>query len=278
MLISYWKIIVIMIVFMNKTLNGVLSNMNEPPEELKSLPIAHLTSLKVLEKIRNGEPLQPKTRGNLETPLIYFSYGGVFHRYGKGEIIYKHTLESLPIAFVFKPKFFKKLSHFYPYDTGAAHTYEEYYEEMCNFSKYELPNNSNSERAIAVKVVYYFYGNNRNYIKTEPLEEFHELHKAEMQDMQILLNFLNASIKGVDRRQNKIECLGKESIGLSELSDDLLWIAYPEIRYQLIRQMFSTQKELKEFRYRDYHKIPLSDIQKTIENEAQEMIIKHYLD
>ncbi|WP_146034060.1 hypothetical protein, partial [Nostoc cycadae] len=148
------------------TLNEVLEKLESPPRDVIALPIAHLTSARSFGEIIDDEAFKPTRCAVFERDLLYFSYGGVFHRYGQ-----EPTSEAtkLPVAFVFKPTLLEKIDYLFPYDTGAAYKGLYNNQELCNFDKYQVVNHGGYE--LPPKLVYYLYGNNQNYILGEVVKE-----------------------------------------------------------------------------------------------------------
>ena len=231
---------------MEKTLNLVLSKIQDPKLP-PPLPIAHLTSVGYLQKIIDGNfTLKPQFCKVFERELLYFSYGGVFHRYGS-KPIQKDENEAtyLPIAFVFKPELIKNMACFYPYDTGAAHEdmYGDCYsKEMQNWEKYKVDNDGNFQ--LPSKIVYSFYETNKNYGNSQPVQEFNKEHESIMEPMQQLLKFLKSRLQGVDHRKNAIECQTSKPILLNnEIYEYIMWIGCPR---ENVEQVFEMCEKINE--------------------------------
>lgn len=214
------------------TLDYVLKNRLDPcPSTIKPLPIAHLTSARSFNQIRADEAFKPQKCDVFNQKLLYFSYGGIFHRYGPHST---QDATKLPVAFVFKPTLLTKIDYLFPYDTGAANK-GLFNEEICNFDKYRISSGNNqSLQALAPKLVYYFYNSNENYIKGIPAVQFINDSISQIEVMQNLLSFLSLDLTqdGVDHRHRAMECQSNTEWRIADIIQDILWVGFPNYRIE----------------------------------------------
>lgn len=205
-------------------LNQALDSLPCPPigakKLLRPLPIAHLTSVESYEKIVECYALKAQNCHVFKRKLLYFSYGGIFHRFEKEPT---GKAASLPVAFLFKPSLLARINYLFPYDTGAANKglYRRN-KDLRNFDKYKI-SNSGTGTELAPKLVYYFFGTNKHYLYGNVISNFK--HKYIV--LQNLFNFLSLSDPKVDQRHRSIECQSENSISLLELLKGLEWVGLP---------------------------------------------------
>jgi hypothetical protein len=210
----------------SRTLDEVLQELEPSPEELLSLPIAHLTTVNSFENIvNNGGILIPSFCNVFRSKMLYFSYGGIFHRHRQEPTSDKR---SFPVAVLFSPRLIERMNCFFAYDTGAAYhqRYHSWSSEFCQFEKYRIPNNHEQYR-LPSKLVYHTYGSNQNYLDGEVISEDKPI--LQIEPLQTLLSFLrdDMSCYNVDNRQRSIECQTSDVISLKIVFDDILWIGLP---------------------------------------------------
>jgi hypothetical protein len=205
------------------TLNEVLRELEPPPQEVLTLPIAHLTTVSSFENIiNNGGALQPSRCRVFDRELLYFSYGGVFHRHRQEPT---QETDVLPVALLFRHTVLDRMDCFFPYDTGAAYhqRYAYWSQKLSQFDRYQIPNNETYQ--LLSKLIHYTYGGNQNYTRGRAI-----LGENEPEPLITLLQFLNDDLTpyGVDHRKNSIECQTSSLIDLGEVFDDILWIGFPD--------------------------------------------------
>lgn len=211
-------------------LSKVLRELPSPLEledKILQLPIAHLTTLHSFERIvNNGGDLKPLKCDVFDCELLYFSYGGVFHR-PKQFVTNKPFW--LPVAILFTPKLLNQMNCFFPYDTGAAkkNFYGRWSSELSIFEKYRIPNGEENNE-ILQKLVHYTYGSNEQYLAGNALE-----NTAGDEPLLTLINFLKADLSqdntenNTDHRQHVIECQTSQVISLKNVFEDIIWIGLP---------------------------------------------------
>jgi hypothetical protein len=210
-----------------RTLNEILQGLESPLQEVLPLPIAHLTTVTSFENIvNNGGELIPSMCNVFNRELLYFSYGGVFHRHRQEPT---SNLLIFPVALLFSPRLLTRINCFFPYDTGAAHNriYDSWSDELSDFERYIIPNND-EQYTLPSKLVYYTYGSNQQYLKGKAVSNGQSMLQQE--PLITLLNFLGADLNryNVDHRQHSIECQTSNLISLQMIFDDILWIGLPK--------------------------------------------------
>lgn len=259
------------------TLNEVLERLNSPPTDVIALPIAHLTSARSFGEIIKDVAFKPTRCPVFEHDLLYFSYGGVFHRYGQ-----EPTSEAtkLPVAFVFKSTLLRKIDYLFPYDTGAAKKGLYNNEDLCNFDKYRVLNSGGYE--LPPKLVYYLYGSNKQYLLGEVVQEFHQQNNLLMKN---LLEFLQSNLceLGVDYRQRVIECQSTKQISLADILEDILWVGLPKLQLENLWLMCEIKQGepphvVERYTYEYNNARRPSEIASILENKAKEVIINRWLD
>lgn len=264
------------------TFDQILKKLPHVPTEEESkvipLPIAHLTSSRSFEKILEGSAFQPQFCNVFQCDLLYFSYGGIFHRYGE-----QPTQETtkLPVAFVFKPTLLRNIDYLFPYDTGAANKNLYNNQEMQNFANYRVSNNRGSE--LASKIVYYFYHSNEKYLKGKAVQEFNKLSLPLMEPMQKLLNFLQSDLCqfDVDHRQRAIECQSRQEISLKKVIQDILWVGFPDLMRNKFYEMCYVNGKPNYvpqcYFYQYYKARSPSSIADCLEDKAREAVFERHL-
>jgi hypothetical protein len=264
------------------TLDQVLEKLPPPPKEVQhrviALPIAHLTSVRSFDEILECVAFKPQHCNVFQRDLLYFSYGGIFHRYGAEPT---EEATKIPVAFVFKPTLLKKIDYLFPYDTGAANKGLYLDQELCNFDKYRVSNDGGYE--LPPKLVYYVYNSNEQYLQGEVVEEFNQQNNSLMEPMLKLLNFLQSNLcpSGVDYRQRVIECQSTQQISLAEVLQDILWVGFPtSIKQQFYRMCELNGKPTYIPKHYSYNYVKArrpSEITSILENEARKMVYDDYL-
>ena len=186
-----------------------------------ALPLGHLSKADQFKDIVDSGQLEPRFCNFFQKDLIYFSYGGIFHRHSA---LPTEDPMRFPIGFLFAPSLHKQIDDFYPFDTGAAvsgkfgsvispNTHQNILE------KYSFPGNRTKE--VPCKIVRCFYGSNRAYLGGSLLKTTISLPSHYQRSFEVLAH--NLSNLGVDHRQRMIECQAKENI---PLADKLIWVGY----------------------------------------------------
>ena len=213
------------------TLNKVLEKLSSP-NGILTLPISHLLSVRTFNKaIKNGA-LEPSYCNVFKRDLLYFSYGGVFHRYGQ---IPTNEVSILPVAILFKPSLLNRIDHFFPYDTGAAKKgrYSSWSDELMQWDKYRVFGRGDYETPS--KLVYYIYGSNEKYLTGQVLSESKLADSSHVEPLANLIRFLREDLTSdnTDYRQRVIECQATQRIDLREAYNDIVWIGLPKIKRSL---------------------------------------------
>lgn len=238
------------------------------------LPMAHVTSLQSFETIKSNG-LNPQLCDVFKTNLLYFSYGGIFHRYGQSST----NNAQYPVAFVFKASLISKIDCFFPYDTGAAKKGLYKNKELGNFKKYRVSNIDRNGEKLPMKLVYYFFEDNKNYIKGKIAEHF-SLDRDQPSVLNNLYNFLKNNDNKVDHRKRVIECQSTKSIELDELLESIDWVGLPETEKPKLRQLYRQRNIVNLppiFGYEDYVSRSPADIISKLEDKAKEHIKDRYM-
>ncbi|MFS0519085.1 hypothetical protein ACEYW6_30920 [Nostoc sp. UIC 10607] len=259
------------------TLNEVLKSLPPPKSSVIALPIAHLTSARSFNEIIRDVAFNPTHCVVFEERLLYFSYGGVFHRYG-----HQPTSEptNLPVAFVFKPTLLRKIDYLFPYDTGAANKGLYNNQELCKFDNYRIHNDGANS---APKLVYYLYGSSKNYLLGEVVRQ----SASQIELIGNLLDFLQTDLceSGVDHRQRMIECQSTQQLSLVNVLEDIIWVGFPK------PQMENFFKLIEIRQGQEPHIVPHiltspyeynkarrpSEIASVLEDEAYKKTIEYYI-
>jgi hypothetical protein len=210
-----------------RVLNEVLQELPSPPsDEILPLPIAHLTTVASFERIVNdGGKLKPSKCQVFNKKLLYFSYGGVFHRHRQEPT---QETDLLPVAFLFKPRLLDRMNYFFPYDTGAAYhrRYGSHSDELSQFERYRISNNKNEQYQLPLKLIYYTYGSNQNYLKGKA----NDSQNLQIEPFITLIKILNTDLTshGTDHRQYSIECQASRLIDLKKVFADIIWVGLPD--------------------------------------------------
>lgn len=220
----------------------------DPPEksqdQLMPLPIAHLSSVLSFEKIVSSAILKPQYCTTFNTDLIYFSYGGIFHRYENRPT---SDQNKMPVALLFKPTLISKVERAFPYDTGAARKeiYSSWSNELIQFERYQIL--CHEDYQLLSKYIYHIYGSNEKYLSSElllelPSETMKDLEQ-EAQDfitpLKTLIDFLKTDLTsyGVDHRQHSIECQTSKIISLRDFFQEIYWIGLPDKKFPLFLKL-----------------------------------------
>jgi hypothetical protein len=166
-------------------------------------------------------------------PLLYFFYGGAYYRPLEGVT---RNASELPVAFLFEPTILTKITHLYPFDTGAlasgrlGATGDRLKPNIKSFQV------SGSDVQAPARLVHYLFGNNEKYIygqlnpdtqtKPSPLPELYELMS---QDLTAI---------GTDHRQCCIECQTSDPI---DFGQNLAWLAFPEAEFETFVKLYRTR-------------------------------------
>jgi hypothetical protein len=284
------------------TLNHALEQLQSPPSnsDVLTLPIAHLTTAPSFKQIAETRELRTDNCKYFNRPLLYFSYGGVFHRHGRqvpsyepfGQDDSSSVEESFhaPVAILFAPNLLDKINCFFPYDTGAAHTgkYGSFNDSLSQFDQYKVSRVPSEElHELTSKFVYNFYNTNRQYLRgsvsTEVEDRISSLEPPLQQLLITLLNFLRTRLQGVDHRQRAIECQASESIPLDkEIFSKIIWIGLPDLfSWQDFREICGRlggePANIPDFDFYDFcsSREP-SQIAAVLESKAKDIIVKRY--
>lgn len=281
------------------TLNHTLENHPMECSVKLSLPIAHLTSGRSFMDIIDAQKLQPQYRREFGCNLLYFSYGGVFHRLNSSRNQDDQETTQLPVAFLFKPDLLNQIEYFFPYDTGAAvHNIfpSPWSDKLCEFDNYRICNDAHWH--LPSQLVCCLYGSHKHYLNGQAgygkgqlcipcLEHLSPLQKS----LTTLLEFLTTDFTKnpksfIDHRQWVIECQTSNPIILHEVFNNILWLGMPN-RYRqnfdnLCRQLCTQLEIPPTFPRNDFYpserwiKRP-SEICSMLEDKAHEIIKETYL-
>jgi hypothetical protein len=209
---------------------ATLNTLPDPNPFPASLPLAHTTVARWFGSIVDDGHLEPRLCTVFNETILYLFYGGLFYR--PSFVGASRDLYEVPIGFVFHPKLLERVSHFFPFDTGAMATGKFFHwsTEFGNFqSDYRAPGGSFRTPA---KMVHHLFGTNEDYLrhranpgcltKPEPLPKLYDFYTDDLQK------------KGCDHRQCVFECQIREPL---DLGTDLLWIGYPEQLGYLYRRL-----------------------------------------
>lgn len=282
------------------TLNHTLENhLMECPVKL-SLPIAHLTSGHSFLEIVKEKQLTPQHRKEFNGDLLYFSYGGVFHRLDSSRDKDNKETTQLPVAFLFKPDLLNQIEYFFPYDTGAAAKGKfpsPWSDVLRNFDNYRICNDSHWH--LPSQLICCLYGSHQHYLNGQAGSGNGELcipcseHLLPLQEsLTTLLEFLTTDFTKnpescIDHRQWVIECQTSNPIILHEVFNNILWLGMPD-RYRenfdnLCRQLCTQLNIPPTFPRNDFYpsarwiKRP-SELCSMLEDKAHEIIQETYLE
>jgi len=243
-----------------------------------SLPLGHLSKADQFKHIVHSEQLKPQFCNVFQKELIYFSYGGIFHRHSA---LPKEDPKGLPIAFLFAPSLLKQIDDFYAFDTGAAvsgkfgsaispHTHQNILE------KYSFPGDRTHE--VPRRLVQFFYGSNRAYLEGSLLEPTESLPSYYQRSFEVLAHDL--SDLEVDHRQRIIECQAKENI---PLADKLIWVGYHQsqelevIELKKLLRKVPRDLQFKTFPYTWHKRYTPNEIAGFLMKEVEETMIEIYM-
>ena len=212
---------------MTVPLQSTIESLPDPSELPPALPVAHLSIAKWFENIVQDGFLKPNQCKFFNKDLLYFSYGGVFHRTDK---LNTKDASISPIAFIFSHTLLEQLADYYPYDTGAAASgkYGSWSEELKKFDRYLVKGNSK----VPSKLVHHIYGSNEGYIQRNPMSSCGK----KPEPLPTLYQFLKDDLlnERVDHRKYAIECQFEKSVSLAK---HLLWVGYPESQTDVFRDL-----------------------------------------
>jgi hypothetical protein len=130
-----------------------------------------------------------------------------------------------------------------------------------------------------MKLVYYFFEDNKNYIKGKIAEHF-SLDRDQPSVLNNLYNFLKNNDNKVDHRKRVIECQSTKSIELDELLESIDWVGLPETEKPKLRQLYRQRNIVNLppiFGYEDYVSRSPADIISKLEDKAKEHIKDRYM-
>jgi hypothetical protein len=268
------------------TLNDVFQTWPSPSDQgISHLPIAHLTSLRSFRTTMSNteSELQPKHCNVFGRKLLYFSYGGIFHRYKKSPT---DDIDWLPVALLFEPELLEEIDWFFPYDTGGAHKrlYGDFNDDLIQFDTYRISINSSCN--LPSKFIHNVYNGNEQYLQGTASIEEKEIFQIE--PVATLVQFLrkNLTDDDVDHRQRAIECLTLRPISLENVFNrkQILWVGLPESErglgrlYSKLCTLSTTPRPIHNKYYYKYRRGQNPDeIAAILENEARK-IVENYLD
>jgi hypothetical protein len=270
------------------TLDSLLRELPPPPDRyrktVQALPVSHLTSARSFETIIDSGKLEARLCKVFNQKLLYFSYGGIFHRYGSRPT---NNAAEYPIAILFSPRLLSKIKFFYPYDTGAAseNKYgDRWSQELACFEKYRVLIDPRAD--LLTKLVYYTYGNNKSYVGRRGVSSTatrRRIDRAEGREpLRTLITFMSANLtsEGADHRQNVIECQAQASLGIGDVFKEIEWIGYPNNKRKSIYEFISRFKEPLDrmpetYAYDAYLKQPPYAISRELESVAR-TVVKRY--
>ncbi|AFZ60231.1 hypothetical protein H6G54_08350 [Anabaena cylindrica FACHB-243] len=253
-------------------LQDAIKNLEDNDQLPLALPIAHLTSANWLNQIAEEKmTLKPQYCKVFEKDLLYFSYGGIFHRPSPGKP------RELPIAFMFSPELLQHINYYYPYDTGAAASRkygENWSSELINFPKYCLKGDFNTPR----KLVRYIYGNNHQYLEGN----IQQITNSLPSPLQTIRDFLSLDLtsEGIDHRQCSIECQTETVVPLTQY---LLWVGWPQERLNEFKKLWRNSItedrpiQLPKIQTYNFHsRFDPKGIAAILEDRAKEAIVEDY--
>ena len=284
------------------TLNHALEKLPSPPnnDDVLTLPIAHLTTAPSFRQIAKTSELRTDNCKYFNSSLLYFSYGGVFHRHGRQDPSYEPFSQDdsssdeesfdAPVAILFDPNLLDQINCFFPYDTGAAHKglYGSFNDSLSQFDQYKVSGISSEElHKLTSKFVYNFYNTNRQYIRgyvsTEAQDRISSLEPPLQQVLMTLLSFFRTRIQGVDHRQRAIECQASESIPLDkDIFSKIIWIGLPDLFpwtefLEICRSLGGEPANIPDYDFYEFHSSRLpSEFTAVLESKAKDIIIKRY--
>jgi len=105
------------------------------------LPLTHVTKAINLEKIVNGQTLNPSKCKNFQTELLYTFYGRAAYRVGGDGAIRNEALS--PVCMVFNGELIERSHDVFPFDTGAYKNrmYKHHLGDELNLKDYAIGDN-----------------------------------------------------------------------------------------------------------------------------------------
>lgn len=233
------------------TLDEIFKQLSDPKKstdlaQILPLPIAHLFSARTFDEIIVNRALEPKPCKVFDCNILYFSYGGVFHRYDSNPT---NEATKLPVAILFNPQLLSRIDNFFPYDTGAAKArrYADWSDELTQWNKYQVSNYGSFYKVS--KLIHYLYGSNEKYLSGQPYSKVNFKECFPMEALKKLMEFLTTDLTkdGVDYRQRTIECQTSQKLDLTEIYNDILWIGLPDFRRDLYENLCNLRRPPSRF-------------------------------
>jgi hypothetical protein len=250
-------------------LDSALKSLPMPSKLPMAMPPAHLSIARWFEAIVNNGELEPRTCKVFGKDILYLFYGGVFYRTKDNPT---RNASELPIAFLFQPSVLNDFDCYYPLDTGAMATglYGDWKNRFDPFE--ERLRINGGDYSIPSQIVHHIYGSNENYL----IGELDSSLSTKLEPFPQLGAFLSddLSSRGVDSRQNRIECHKFRPLALGR---DLLWVGFPESHADIFARLYERTKPLVPecFPYASHKIIRPNEVAAMLEFKAREVINRY---
>lgn len=203
------------------------AKLEEAPQEIRPLPIAHSTVATNFGNIAGSNRLIPSQCNFFNKAILYFYYGVPF--YDNRQALSQNPLDA-PIAIIFTPDALLEVDRLVPFDSGAAISgwFRTITSNLGEIDNYCLDNEG---IATAPKLVHHLFGSNDAYLQ------------GTFRNGNCASEILNAIVKlyatdltgsGVDHRKYCIECQTFKDFDISKYIE---WIGFPEGQIETFRKL-----------------------------------------
>lgn len=230
------------------TLEQTLESLPSTNDWPMTLPPVHLSDARSFGLIVSKGQLEPSMDKVFKEKILYFFYGGVFHRTANRTT---RNIKDLPVAFVFDPSILTSFVRYYPFDTGAlaAGMFGTWGKRLIPFEERFKVNAR--DFTVPSRIVHHIYGTNDRYL----LGKYDSDLKSKPDPLPLLFDFFSADLSsnGVDHRQCIIECHSNDPVSLAK---GLLWVGFPDCMTEDFVRLFElTKPSIPEYFQYDSHTI-----------------------
>jgi hypothetical protein len=232
----------------SSNLEQTLESLPCPSDWPMTLPPVHLSEARSFGLIVSKGQLEPSMDEVFKEEVLYFFYGGVFHRTANRT---SRNIKDLPVAFIFDPSVLTSIVRYYPFDTGAlaAGRFGVSGKPLIPFEERFKVNGG--DFTAPSRLVHHIYGSNDRYL----LGDYATDLNSKPDPLPLLCDFFSAdlSANGVDHRQCIIECHSNKPISLAK---GLLWVGFPDCMTEDFIRLFKlTKPSIPEYFQYDSHVI-----------------------
>lgn len=194
------------------------------------LPLAHITSWSSFVQVARAGRLIAQSCPVFKEEILYLSYGSVAYKPSKKAYSWA---DDAPVLMIFAPSIMRRVSRFFPFDTGAiaAGRFEDNYLTTVNDFRLNC-----SIRVTARTAPWHWiniaFGSNSQYFARKG-----ELLHSSKEDMLIVIAQMQKHFKTGDRTDHRliaIECHIKDDVPLN----DVLWLGAPTDKRDELTALF----------------------------------------